>query len=219
MTPSQLRNDLQNIYDLMAEKGISLYNRYIVDIKNYPFRQITWHQSDNTISKTQYFGTYDQYLSIVKDNSFSCLLTDGSLLRISYTFNRNNLIGHNLWYYPCPLDLPEEDLIREPLGDLIEIYAKAGVGYWRFRGPIRFDYDAERAEELTHPEVHVHFIRDDCRTPAKRPLSPGTFFKFVFFNFYRELWNSHPFLRELPEEHFNQTIFPQEERLIHFSWR
>ncbi|MCP4104645.1 MAG: DUF2290 domain-containing protein [Desulfobacteraceae bacterium] len=218
MNPTQVRNDLQNAFDLFAEKGIALICQQITDERESKYRRITWRQSSETISKPQFFGTVEQYLSILKDNSFSCLLFDGSILRTSYSYHRNDLIAHNLWYYPCPFEFPRDELLTEPLGDLIDIYSEAGTEYFRLRGPIRFDYDVMRAEELEHPSVHAHFINDDCRIPVKRPLSPGTFFKFIFFNFYKELWNSFSFLRELPEDTFNQTILPNEEKFIHFSW-
>ncbi|MFK5970394.1 MAG: DUF2290 domain-containing protein [Candidatus Marithrix sp.] len=219
MTPRQLRNDLQNAYDLFLEKKISIYNQPIAYEQNGSTIRISWHQSNETLAKPKYFGTFKQYLSIVKDDSYSCLLADGGLLRISYTFKRNRLVAHNLWYYPCPLDLPRKELLIEPLIDLAELYAEAGIDCYRFGGPIRFDYDSERIEEIVHPATHVHFIRENCRMPVKRPLSPGTFLKFIFLNFYPELWDSFEFLRDLPEETFKQTIFVEEEKLIHFSWR
>jgi len=219
LTPIQLRNDLYNAYDLMLENGISIYNQPIAYEQQSTTIRITWRQSRITLAKPQYFGTFEQYLSIAKDGSYSCLLVDGALLRLSYVFKRNKLIAHSLWYYPCPLNLPKEELRTEPLVDLVELYADAGIDYYCFRGPIRFDYDSERAEELAHPATHVHFIREECRTPVIRPLSPGSFLKFVFFNFYHELWDSFKFIKDLPEEHFAQTIFPKEEKLIHFSWR
>ena len=103
MTPRQIRNDLQNALDLMADAGICLavgnvlYERHDVTVR------ITWKQSGFTLARPQHFGTLEQYKSIIRDGSYSGILLDGSLLRLSYTFERNNLKYHNLWYYPCPI--------------------------------------------------------------------------------------------------------------------
>lgn len=219
MNPNRIRNDIQNIIDLLAEKGISLFNQPLLYNRNGQRVMLSWRQSSSTLSKPQYFGTLDQYISILKDNSFTSLLLDGSIIRMSYTFYRNDLVSHNLWYYPCPLNLPKEELLSEPVIDIIDSYSDQHLNLFRFRGPLRFDYDSDRAEEINHPASHVHFIHESCRTPVKRPLSPGTFTKFIFYNFYKEIWDSYEFLKELPEEKFNQTIFPQEEEHIHFAWR
>lgn len=219
MTPNQLRNDIQNACDLLTDKGVSLFSQPIYTERNDTTVRITWKQTSITHAKPHKFGSIEQYISIIQDSSFTCVLLDGSLLRLSYTFERNDLISHNLWYYPCPFNIPREELLIDPLLDIIEIYAESGVDQWRMKGPIRFDFDAKRAYSISHPASHVHFQHEYSRIPARKPLSPGRFLKFIFLNFYQELLSKYSFLSEWPEDNFNQTIFPDEEQLVHFSWR
>lgn len=219
MTPNQLRNDIQNACDLLAYQGISLFSQPIHIERNDTIARITWKQTSITQAKPHKFGSIEQYMSIIRDGSFTCVLLDGSLLRLSYTFERNDLTSHNLWYYPCPFSIPIDELLADPLLDIIEMYAESGIDHWRLKGPIRFDFDAKSSKPIFHPASHVHFQHEYCRIPARKPLSPGRFLKFVFLNFYQELISKYTFLVEWPEENFDQTIFPIEENLIHFSWR
>ncbi|MBF0541866.1 MAG: DUF2290 domain-containing protein [Nitrospirae bacterium] len=182
------------------------------------YTNISWRQSYTTASKPNRFGTLEQYISIIQDRSYSCLLFDGSFLRISYSFKSTKLVSHSLWYYPCPFNIPYDDLLTDPVLDLIEMYVEQGFKYCHFKGPIRFDYDSERISTEFHPSTHVHFIDNNCRIPVKKPLSPGTFIKFIFRNFYLEYWKQYSFLKELHECFFDITILPQEEKCVHFSW-
>ena len=219
MTPNQLRSDIQNAMDLLSNKGVSLISQPINIERNDNIARITWKQTSITNAKPYHFGTIDQYISIIKDSSFTCVLLDASLLRLSYTFERNELIAHNLWYYPCPFDIPLAELLVDPLLDVVETYLDGGTDKWRMKGPMRFDFDLKKADSLFHPASHVHFQHEFSRIPVRMPLSPGRFLKFIFWNFYQNLLSRYSFLIEWPEDSYNQTIHPDQEKLIHFSWR
>ena len=218
MTWRQIRSELENSLDLLIQNSISIYNQKIHIIQRNKIIKICWKQTSQTQVKPYQFGTLQQYKSILMDNSFTCILLDGSVFRISNTFQREYIISHSLWYYPCPFNIPFEEIMTDPLIDLVEIYSEAGYEYCNFKGPLRFDYDIARSVAIYHPASHVHICNADCRIPAKAPISPSTFFKFIFINFYPEIWEKHKFIKELPEHPYNKTIELDQSKFIHFSW-
>ena len=219
MTPNQLRNDIRNACDLLADKEIAIIIQPVHIERNKNIVQILWKQTSITNAKPYHFGTIDQYISLIEDSSYTCVLLDGSLLRLSYTFERDKLIAHNLWYYPCPFDIPRDELQIYPLIDILETYISDDIDKWRMKGPLRFDFDIKSAKPNLHPACHVHFQCENCRIPVCKPISPGRFLNFIFLNFYQNLLTKYPFLIEWPEDNYNQTILKAEEELIHFSWR
>jgi len=64
LTPSQLRNDLQNAYDLMLEKGFSIYNQPLSYEQNGSTIRVTWRQSGT------HFGTFNHFCGGRKINTF-----------------------------------------------------------------------------------------------------------------------------------------------------
>ncbi|MCK4814677.1 DUF2290 domain-containing protein [bacterium] len=215
----QIRSELENSLDLLVENNISIYNQNIHITQSNKIIKISWKQTSQTQAKPYRFGTLEQYKSILADNSYTCILIDGSIFRISYTFQRESIISHSLWYYPCPFNIPYDDIKTDPLLDLVEIYSEAGFEYCNFKGPLRFDYDLTRSISIYHPASHVHICNADCRIPAKAPISPGAFFKFIFFNFYPDIWEENKFIKDLPEHRYDKTIVLDESKLIHFSWK
>ncbi|KJR41001.1 hypothetical protein MCHI_003099 [Candidatus Magnetoovum chiemensis] len=230
MTPKRTRDELQNILELLAAKGISIAKGYISFEPSKKCTNISWRQTSKTLSKPQHFGTIEQYKSIIEDGSYSCILQDISILRMSYKFKDSKVNSHSLWYYPCPFKIPDDALLQEPILDLIEIYANAGTKDLLLRGHLRFDFDADfdknESKLPSHPIAHAHIINDACRIPVKNPIPVGTFFKFIFLNFYPDIWNRFEFIKKLEEytfqlpDKFNskETILSEEKKLLHFSW-
>jgi hypothetical protein len=169
------------------------------------------------------FATIDEYQRLVQNRQYNSILFDGSLLQISYTFRRNNLIKHRLCFYPCPFYL-------EP--DEWELYQQAGLGlldifeplsfdkfqnHLRLQSPVRFDFDLDSATE-DHPASHLHLLREDCRIPVFAPLSIGHFVQFVFRHFYPEQWQSYEFLREWSREKYDTMLTDKQRRQLHLAY-
>ncbi len=218
MTPNKIRSQLDNALTLFIYKNIAIYSQIVHIIRDRDMTSITWKQTSKTVTKPYKYGAFNQYKGILKDRSYSCILIDGSILRISYTFQKKILISHNLWYFPCPFNIPVNEIRSDPILDLVNRYADQGIQFCNFKGPIRFDYDPNRAIAIRHPASHVHLFDSECRIPVKAPICPGTFFKFVFFNFYPNIWETNPFLQELHEEYFDISLMKNEHKQIHLAW-
>ena len=130
------------------------------------------------------FSTLDQYEYILRNNSYTLTLFDGSIIRISFKFKDNILISSSQLWWPSPFDNididPELELI-----DYYEIYKsdKEWFKNIKMRSPVRIDYDSTNNTEI-HPASHMHTQHHECRIKVNKPLCFNTFISFVFKNFY-----------------------------------
>ncbi len=184
---------------------------------------VTWpnHQRGAVHNFPDSFGMHDQYRCILEQNSYLAILWDGSLIRASYAFRRNRLVGHSLWYWPYPLDVPREDIEQETPLDALDLYEASWRERARYRTPMRFDYAPDAAGE-DHPASHLHFQVDDCRLAVERPVSFGSFVRFIFRNFYAANWRANADIwadlaEELPEEEC-ACITVGEKRSPYIGW-
>ncbi|QOJ16256.1 MAG: DUF2290 domain-containing protein [Phycisphaeraceae bacterium] len=168
------------------------------------FQRVAWPSVGPSAARTFAFGSLGQYLSLIKEGAFTCLLKDYSVVQASYDCDGTNVVAHSLLYWPAPVAIQEP---VEDLGDLCAAVAMcmespasaAPLCELYLRSPMRFDFDPDRASE-DHPEVHLHTQFDDTRIHVDRPMSFTTFVKMVFKTFYRETWNSCPELARMHEQ-------------------
>lgn len=168
------------------------------------FHRVAWPATGTTAARAFAFGSLEQYLSLIREGAFTCLLNDYSVVQASYDCDGTSVVAHSLLYWPAPI------VILEPVEDLTDLCAAvelcmdspakaAALCELCLRSPMRFDFDPDRASE-EHPEVHLHTQFDDTRIHVDRPMSFTTFVKMVFKTFYRETWNSCPELARMHEQ-------------------
>ena len=147
--------------------------------------EVTWG-NDGFVLKDNVFASLEEYCSLIESKQYSILLTDGSMLQLSYKFNRRVIIGHRLCWYPAPIELNEDIDIYSIIDYVLERMATGDTQFFRARSPIRFDYAPEQAKE-EHPVTHLHIGHEDCRIPVKSSLSIKSFMTFIVENFYPEI--------------------------------
>jgi hypothetical protein len=152
---------------------------------------------------------------LLGSNAFSIVLFDASLLQITIEFSHSNMVAHRLCYYPCPVVIDNELLVEEPILDVFDVFVEHR-DLLRLRTPVRFDYDPINAQ-VGHPVSHAHLQVESCRCPVVAPIGIGVFIKFIFANFYAEVWKSNSFIREWPADLSSRTIRQDESELLHFS--
>lgn len=179
------------------------------------------------------FATISEYRRLLREGQFSCMLFDGSLLQLSFSFINDELTKHRMVYFPCPLALSQDELsAANELGflDLFDLMLTDAVpaadedegeseregeredrsDKLRLRSPLRFDYDRDAAGE-GHPGCHLHIAEESVRWAAFGPLSLGHFVRFVFRHFYPDLWEAHEFLRNWKIDHARRSVTSTEE--------
>lgn len=160
----------------------------------------------------------DSYPAWVSANAFSGLLFDGSLIQLTWSIAAGDIIGHRLAYIPCPLVLDRELLRTEPILDVWELARSSPYPEFMLRGAVRFDYDPVAAKP-GHPASHFTFGNPETRIPVVYPLGPSEFFRFVFKNFYPDVWSKMEYLRTLkPSFDWSKTLLDEEHEEVHLRW-
>ena len=136
------------------------------------------------------FTTLEQYISIYETGAYHCILFDGSIIRVYFKFHKNILLQESLLYWPSPIVIPEEDIDELGIREAMNMYLsdeKYICERIRMRSPVRFDYDSSNSTE-DHPATHAHIQHANCRISAKKPICFNTFIKFIFKNFYPDIY-------------------------------
>lgn len=235
MTPNEARAEVANLAAslLDANLAISINTPAVFNLGN--IARVTWPASMNssgTLSALP-FGSILEYRQLVLGNQYTALLNDGALLQISMDLSQNNIVGHRMCYYPCPVIVPPDlDIAEFDQLDLLfleEFSAHEqliGSGTTpshvalRLRSPVRFDY-APHAATQSEPASHVHVINEDTRIPVHAAISVGHFVQFVFKHFYPEQWANRDLdgLTRWPLRQQDRAIIEDDERGLHFDCR
>lgn len=218
MTPNDVRQEIDNCLDLLLHSKIALIANPVVVDRSGRKARVTWRSpaGRGTLEATYPFASVGEYCEHLRNQAYSAVLYDGSLLQMSYEFYRSKLTGHRLCFYPCPYDIEPEELKTDPVLDVIDVYRIAAEANLRLRSPIRFDYSPANTAP-GHPAVHVHVLWGHCRCAVDSPLSVGHFLQFVFCNFFPEIWCEHDFLREWKRMWREKTITDDEAGSLHLS--
>ncbi len=62
---------------------------------------VSW-DSEHMVFKDNEFSSLSEYISLLLRSQYTLVLFDGSLIQISYTIERNEIVGHRLCWYPSP---------------------------------------------------------------------------------------------------------------------
>ena len=124
-TPAQIRGEVDSLLRLLINNDIALYVSRVVMERQASSTRITWpSRSQNwRLGFGKPFGSIDEYVAWLESGEYSAILFDGSMLQISFEFQSKDLIAHRLAYYPCPIELTDEEqrLLRElPVLEVIE---------------------------------------------------------------------------------------------------
>lgn len=146
--------------------------------------------------------------TLIKENLFSMILNDDSIIQMSYLLDNQDLIAHRLTYIPKPYSLGETDVVREYGGKFTN------------KPMLRFDFSSLMHEDHYHSYSHLHIgTTEDCRVPVSSPLGPNLFIYFLLRNYYSsEGKNYFEKYKYESGELFSKTIVACEEQEIHINF-
>ena len=200
---------INSTLSMLQEKKLSiLYNQVNdVDPAQHVCR-ITWRNHCPGRANTgKAFGKLEQYRHILYNNSYHCLLFDGSIIRVNFEFEDNILLTQNLLWWPAPYNYG--DLLEEgfPPVELLDNFYEDSKWYnaIKMRSPIRIDFDNRKNKE-NHSRSHMHIQHEETRLYIKEPICFNKFIDFVFRNFYPGLYVSFS-----PFDFINYNTTVQEE--------
>lgn len=218
-SPEKHFNLIINTLTLLSDNDLLI--NYISPIKKTTKNQylISWaNHISGSFNCEKYFGRILQYKNIIKNNAYTCILFDGSIIRIAYEYNKNGLYKHSLLWWPAPFKIQKNDLELGGILDIFELYANDNT--WseniQMKSPIRFDYDSSNYSEA-HPLSHLHIQSSDCRMYIDRPICFNKFIKFIFKNFYCDTYKSYKFFNELEEIKFDYIQEPSDKQ-VYITW-
>ncbi len=140
------------------------------------------------------------------------MLFDGSLIRVNFEFENNELKTQNLLWWPAPYC--HADLLQDgysPVDLLLDFY---GDPKWnesiRMRSPIRIDFDSKNNSE-GHPHSHMHIQNEETRINTDFPLCFNKFIEFIFKNFYPN------YKIKFTKFDFIKYRIPEEDELVYKS--
>lgn len=168
------------------------------------YTRITWPNHASGSSKPYTFNKIDSFSAMLQNSSYTCLLFDGSIVRISYLFKNDKLQNYNFLWWPAPFVFNFEENDTLSYIDIFELslFEESWHKNIMMRTPIRFDFDLSHNTD-THPASHLHTQDSECRIKVAHPICLNKFFKFVFCNFYSEQYKDFDFWDDLKPINFH----------------
>lgn len=195
--PKTVFNSLSNTLEILRESGLVSFYNYIKIEQTTESIRISWPNHISGYAKPMQFNKINTYLHMLNNGSYTCLLFDGSIIRIAYTFSGERLESYNFLWWPSPFPIVNENEEYSP-SELFSLYLDDDNWHYNIemRSPIRFDYDYSIDTEL-HPCSHIHTQDSECRIKVSHPVCFNRFFKFIFSNFYSQIYYSYDFWDDL----------------------
>jgi len=217
MTRREFIRNIQNLCDALLQADIAVITNPVIENHRPDRVRVTWKPTTVGVPFAKAdFASLAEYRSVVARSDFSVVLFDASAIQMSYDFDGDEVIGHRLSFYPCPVDVDQVLVRTEPVVDVVDLFLDDWQNSIRFRSPIRFDYDPDNARD-GHPSSHAHFNWNHVRCPLVAPLYPSQFLRFIFRQSYPDVWAQHEWLRDLPKAIGVRTILNDEEDDLHLA--
>jgi hypothetical protein len=100
----------------MLENGFALDARHhVVRSLSATRKSLMWARNVDATLITGNPARLDDYISVLGNHEYSYLMNDGGVIQIAYIFDRDQIEGHRLVYFPCPFPISRRDL--SPYGD------------------------------------------------------------------------------------------------------
>ncbi|MCO5164860.1 MAG: DUF2290 domain-containing protein [Planctomycetes bacterium] len=207
-----------NFVDSMFTAEIAIDFTYPCLEASHGVERLTWPAIGVPIAGVAPFtsATLSEFRSWVSCRGYTALLLDGGFLQVSVDVVGKEVIGHRYVYFPPPFDFDRGLLAELPLIEVVDDYCLNAGDCVRLRSPIRFDFAPSKTK--LEPDAHLTTLWSHCRIPVCAPLSLGHFVRFVFRNFYPELWEAHEFIREWPVTRFGRCLAASDEGHLHVNW-
>lgn len=218
MTPSQVRNDVNQLVTALFQESLAIDGNNAVLLSAAGESLVTW-SNDTELSGLFGISTWDEYLQTIRKRWYSVVLWDGAFLQCSYTFRGNDLVKHRLCYFPCPIQFSELEASRLTIEEMMGLLEDKEIRErLRLEGPLRFDYSQDAASD-SHPPVHLTISRMTCRVPVSYPLSVGHFARFIFSHFYPEQFERSVQLKSWKCTAWDRCLPDVASDAIYLDWR
>lgn len=179
---------INNTLEILISQGIVKYIQpcRISEDKNSRITSITWnnHVGGRNVSGKA-FNAPRQYFSILSSNAYQAIMIDYSIVRVSFTFEKEKLVAQNLLWWPCPVKMDDEMESEFGLCESVKVMLEdiESEKYLTMRTPIRIDFDSTN-NSFFHPRAHTHIQHHDSRINNVEPICFNRFMKFILDTHY-----------------------------------
>jgi hypothetical protein len=235
MTPNEARTEVSNLATALLRAGLAV-NINTPTMHNMGQNwSVTWPaaMAATGVLSDLPFASIIEYRRFILGNHYIALLVDGALLQISIDIRNNEVVGHRMCFYPCPILLPADfeilsfddfdSLLIQEFESHTEAIASDSdpqVVNLRLRTPLRFDF-APDAAGPAEPASHVHLSDAATRLAVHAPLSVGHFVQFIFKHFYPEVWQDAALenLSRWPLRQMKRCVSTNDELILYLNCR
>lgn len=216
-TTSALRRKVSNLLnELLTRELIILPSAIVADGDTVTWRSPTPLQKFVDFVEHPTIRTYRRW---AEAGEYAALLPDGALLQIRYRIAGGEVVAHRLAYVPCPYSIDQDMLLTDSVLDVLDLHFSGSHDEVRMQSAVRFDFDPDAAR-AGHPASHLTLNVSSCRIACEAPMSPEDFVRFVYHNFYYELWSAHSsFFESMPRSSSISTVTDDERHQPHVAWR
>lgn len=170
--------------DELLERELLIDSRSLIPFETQQRTMLSWSGGAHLSYLYGEYSTLEHYRAMLNQRDFCLCFADGGLVQIRYDIEDKEIVSHRLCYFPCPFSFESEDLEGISLSDVPLLFSADELRTrFRLASPIRFDFDADIADER-HAHSHVSLNKETCRLPAYGPVSLGHFFRFILRYFY-----------------------------------
>lgn len=214
----QLIQEFITIYSILYE------NNYIIEHRNLSCKctgdecyDLTWSGRSSEANIT--FDTNLEITPIVntllKEEQFSLLFYDKSILQVEYKLEKNQIIKQRLQFIKKSSYIRSIDEICKLEGEVTEV---EGGGWFEEETGIpiflRVDYDPVNHRDIEHAKSHFVISNiKDCRIPMKKNLSLTKFVELILHQVYNDYEMDLKEIVEHPVE-----ITDNEQLVMHLNW-
>jgi hypothetical protein len=219
----------RGILNILKREYISLYkllyeNKYIIEHRELKINSIGKEEFDITWSgrNSEANITFDLNLEIkdifdvlLKEEQFSMLFYDKSILQVEYKIKSDKIIKQRLQFIKKSSKVRsiEELQLKENTQTEIEgsDWFEEEIGIPVF---LRIDYDPENHKEIIHSKAHFVISNlKDCRIPMKSNLSLSKFIELILQQIYNEYS-----LKISEIKSYETEITKDEKNCLHLNW-
>jgi len=216
-TEKKLRDSFAIIKGSLSQAGI-LYDWNETVCEKAPIgRRITWATTSTRPDLLDASNSnIDEYLTFLEGRHYHYLLSDGSMIQMSYDLStRNEVKQSRLVWYPCPVVFSPEELEYSSIDELVRTSPLEQIAC---RSPLRFDYAPHQAKD-NHSTTHLHLGMEDFRLPVQRPLEPTRFARLIIRAAYPRIWNTLDCFRNSEDWSSADGLDEDDQICGSISWR
>lgn len=193
-------NDAGLLYDWNQSTVVRLSNKR---------NRITWATSGVRPEISPFaISNVGEYLKFLDGRHYQFQLNDGSLIQLSYDFDK---VGHikssRLVWYPCPVQFTLEELEYDSIRELVITTPTENINCL---APIRLDFSPDQIAH-NHSSTHIHLGMEHFRLPVHRAMEPSRFIRFIIRTIYPKIWETNPVFKKC-EDWFAQDALNDDDR-------